>query len=86
MGGAGASSLGGEAGYGMGSITGETASASASGLAGDGGGSYDAPVQAIATQSTGADAGGYGGGATDTDAGETSPALVTAGYGGGSFR
>jgi hypothetical protein len=86
MGGGGVEGPSGDAGYGMGSLSGQMETAAApGGLPGDGGGSFEAPAHSASGGPLNVSAHGFGGGvAPAADAGAPS-ALVMEGFGGGSL-
>lgn len=87
MGGGGEAGPEGDAGYGMGSTTGEAAASaeSSGGLPGEGGGSMGGPAKSAGDGPTEGDGKGFGGGtASSSDAGAP-PELEMQGFGGGSI-
>jgi hypothetical protein len=86
MGGPGEASPDGEAGYGMGSITGEVGALPSGGLTGEGGGSPGGVAPVIRTESSGTEGSGFGGGSAHGAGSGQQPEMVTTGFGGGSVR
>ena len=86
MGGSGEAGPEGEAGFGIGSLTGDTAALPTGGLPGDGGGYFGGLVESVkVTVAATADT-GLGGGAAEPEEAGAEVELVTAGFGGGSPR
>ena len=86
MGGSGEAGPDGEAGFGIGSLTGEVAALPSGGLPGDGGGYFGGLVESVkVTVAATADT-GLGGGAAEPEEAGAEVELVTAGFGGGSPR
>lgn len=86
MGGGGKTGPDGEAGYGIGSVTGDLEeSASPGGLAGEGGGSFGGPPKSNPDGATDADGAGFGGGTASTVEPRAEAALEMPGFGGGSL-
>jgi hypothetical protein len=88
MGGAGEAGADGEAGYGMGSFTGESveSAATSDGLPGEGGGRLGGLIKSISAGPPDEDGGGFGGGtASPVEIGAAQAALEMQGFGGGSF-
>ena len=92
MGGSGEAGPDGEAGFGMGSITGETAALPSGGQPGDGGGSIGGFIEAVKVIVTTEEVvatteeSAVGGGSSEAEKPGAEPELVTAGFGGGSVR
>lgn len=84
MGGAGDAGLDGEAGFGIGTITGDFEVAPSGGLPGDGGGRVAGFLESVQVKVASTDASGFGGGSADAQQPDAEPELVTAGFGGGS--
>jgi hypothetical protein len=87
MGGAGVAGPGGDAGYGMGSFTGEAGAAEAfGGLPGEGGGSFGVTAIPDSATAAGMDGNGFGGGSPTTAGSGLEAQLEMEGFGGGSIR
>lgn len=88
MGGGGEAGPEGDAGYGMGSLTGEAdaSSAPSGGLTGEGGGSIGGSPHASAGEPAGADGDGIGGGVVPGDDSGAPAVLAMEGFGGGSMH
>ena len=86
MGGSGEAGPDGEAGYGIGSLTGAVAALPTGGLPGDGGGYFGGLVESVKVVVAAAEDTGFGGGTTEAAEPGAEVELVTAGFGGGSAR
>ncbi|HEX2227443.1 MAG TPA: hypothetical protein VHM64_09895, partial [Candidatus Binatia bacterium] len=87
MGGGGEAGPEGEIGFGIGSLTGETASSGglSGGLPGEGGGSFGGTAVLGDDSAANVHGNGFGGGVTSAESGVL-PLLAMEGYGGGSLR